>query len=637
MVCWATDEVDIVKTVKNFTVSGDKQGDVDSSPSAGRSDCPRHVAALQGDDLLNQRPFYGLVSGTGRSREGASHPAHSSENHPDTGRLSGAVWSLHGQTGACQTDGDRCVAFYGELYNAARLRRALEAPDHTSINQLLLSAYDRWSEDFVSHLEGQFVLALFDGEHLHLYRDGSGAKNLFYSTPAPDCIAFATHLDALLRVPGVERRLARGALHEYLRLLEIAAPNTWYEGIHALEAGQLLTWSLAGIRTTRLTIRPPATHGVPSYEAALNTLEGLLQASIEARLADAARPAAFLSGGVDSSLLCALAARVQPELTAVTVGFDRPQLDETPIAQAVARHLGIRHEVLRFDHQDYVRAFERFARKAEQPMADPALPPTILAFGHCREHHDVVLDGSGADEAFGAMPPRHVRVAVEYADRLPLGLRQSIVAALKRLPGLNGYAPIFDFEHPAEPMLRWHGFTRAEIESLCGEAVDLGQTLFYRTFERFPRHAHFERYSALMDVLTCDRLHHAAAITGLTVRYPYWDRSVDGYIRALPQDYRYRPCEPKRLLRDLLARHVPREIWDLPKHGFDFPLLAFLRAEDFRLVRRYLARELWQGFGLLAPDRVQDYARRFMGGETGLTFRVWALVVLAAWLEGHEH
>ena len=590
----------------------------------------------QGDDLRKQRPFFGLVSGTGCSWGVESPPAHSFVTRPYTGPRSGAVWSLQGQTAGCQTSGDRCVAFYGELYNTARLRRELDAPDEASIDQILLTAYDRWSEAFISHLEGQFVLALFDGEHLHLYRDGSGAKSLYYSTPASDRIAFATHLDALLRVPGVERRLARGALHEYLRLLEVAAPNTWYEGIHALEAGQLLTWSVAGIRTTRSTIRPPATPGVPSYEAALDVLEGLLQASIEARLADAAQPAAFLSGGVDSSLLCALAARIDPNLTAVTVGFDQPQLDETPIAQAVARHLGIRHEVLRFGHHDYVWAFETFARAAEQPMADPALPPTLLAFQHCRDRYDLALDGSGADEACGALPPRHVRVAVEYADRLPWGLRRAIVAALKRLPGLHGYTPIFDFEHPAELMLRWHGFTRAEIESLCGEPVSFGHTQFYRTFARFPRHAHFERYSALMDALTCDRLHHAAAITGLTVRYPYWDRQVDGYVRALPQDYRDRPSEPKRLLRDLLARHVPRAVWDTPKHGFDFPLLAFLRAEDFRLVRRYLARELWQGHELLAPDRVQDYARRFMAGETGLTFRVWALVVLAAWMEAHE-
>lgn len=585
--------------------------------------------------LINHNPFFGLVSLTGSIQGRESPPADASPTKPVIAPLACSIWSGGWQTTACQPTGNPSAAFHGELYNAPTLCRQLDLPDEASIDQLLLAAFARWSVDCFSHLEGQFVLALCDGERLYLHRDGSGARNLYFCTLAADRIAFACRLDDLFQLPGVERRPNRHALHEYLRLLEIAAPNTLFEGIQALEAGQLLTWSAAGINTTRPVLDQPAARCVPNYEEALDTLEGLLRGSVEARLADAPRPAAFLSGGVDSSLLCALATRVNPGLTAVTVGFDEAQLDETPVAQAVARHLGIRHEVLRFGQADYVQAFERFARGAEQPMADPALPPTLLAFGHCRDHYDLALDGSGADESFGAMPPRHVRVAFEYADRLPLGLRRAIVSALKRLPRLSGYAPIFDFEHPAELMLRWHGFTRAEIESLCGEAVDLRQTLFYRTFERFPRSAHFARCVALMDVMTSDRLHHAAAITGLSVRYPYWDRSVDAYVRSLPVDYRYRPSEPKRLLRDLLARHVPREIWDVPKHGFDFPLLAFLRAEDFLLVHRYLAREVWDGRGWLAPERVQDYARRFMAGDHRLMFRIWALVVLAAWLEAH--
>lgn len=559
----------------------------------------------------------------------------SSQPNQTVGSFAYLTWSGSALDWTCQPAANRCVLFHGELYNAATLRRQLDVADDVPLGQLLLTAFDRWSMECIARLDGQFVLALRDGDRLHLYRDGSGARNLYYSTQDPVRLAFATRLDTLFRLPGVERQLDRRALHEYLRLLEIAAPNTLYEGIKALEAGQLLTWSAAGISTTRPAIDQPAPRAVPSCEEAADALEELLRRSVAARLADAAQPAAFLSGGVDSSLLCALAVRASPELTAVTVGFDNPRLDETPVAQAVARHLGLRHEVLRFARQDFIRAFEAFARGAEQPMADPAIAPTLLAFGHCRDHYDVALDGSGADESFGAMPPRHVRVAVEYADRLPPGLRRTIVGTLRRLPGLNGYVPIFDFEHPAELALRWHGFTRPEIQSLCGEPVSFEHTLFYRTYARFPRHAHYERYSALMDALTCDRLHHAAAITGLTVRYPYWDRMVDGYVRALPQDYRYRSSEPKRLLRSLLARHVPREIWDIPKHGFDFPLLEFLQAEDFLLVRRYVSRDFWAGRDVLAPERVEGYARRFMAGEHRLVFRVWALAVLAAWLEAH--
>jgi asparagine synthase (glutamine-hydrolysing) len=268
-------------------------------------------------------------------------------------------------------------------------------------------------------------------------------------------------------------------------------------------------------------------------------------------------------------------------------------------------------------------------------MADPAEPATLLAFEQVRERHDAVLDGTGADELAGAMPPRHVRVAVEYAARLPAALRRRLAALLPRLPGLTGYAPLFDFEHPAETMMRWHGFRRAEIEALCGEPVSLAHTRFYQVFSRFARGDHYARYSALQEALPCDRLSQAALITGLDVRFPFWAPDVETGLRGQPLAHRWRPDDPKRILRAMLARHVPRALWDLPKHSFDFPLQAFLCAEDFRVVRRYLLQDRWRRWQALAPDRVAEYGRRFIAGEHALCFRVWALVVLAAWLEGH--
>jgi asparagine synthase (glutamine-hydrolysing) len=524
------------------------------------------------------------------------------------------------------------LLFLGDLYNAADLRQQLGIADAMPLEYVLLQAFRRWSKNCVCHFDGQFVLALWHNDQFHLYRDGSAAHALYYSVGPARRIAFANRLDTLFRLPGVEKRWSRPALHEYLRLLEIAAPNTFYENVFALEAGHWLSWTQHGYRSTRLAADTPA---APGFEQALNTLEHLLQHSIDQQLQHANQPAAFLSGGIDSSLLCALARRSRPDLTAVTVGFADARHDEAPLAHAIAQHLGIRHQVLRFSWQDSLRAFEAFTRDAEQPMADPAIAPTLLAFEQCKAQFDAVLDGSGADESCGAMPPRHVRIGVEYAARLPATLRRAAVAVMRKHPRLAEYTPILDFEHPAELMLRWHGFARAEIETLCGEPVSFEHTQVYRSFARFPRAAHFARSSAVLDALTSDRLHHAASITGLAVRYPYWDRAVDAFIRALPQDYRYLPGQPKRLLRELLARHLPRPLWDVPKHGFDFPLLEFLQAEDFQLVRRYLLCGNWAKWSLLSPVDVAEYGQRFMAGERHLLFRVWALVNLSAWLESH--
>ena len=546
-----------------------------------------------------------------------------------------AAWPPAGDEAACSAEGARTLLFLGELYNARDLRRQLGASDDVPVPQLLLLAHARWSLDFVLHLEGIFALALRDKDSLHLYRDGSGARSLYYTTQQHGQIGFATHLATLFRLPDTEKRLARRSLHEYLRFLDIAAPNTLYEGVFALEAGQFLTWTAAGPHRYQPGAREDTPHPTPCFEDALDTLDGLLHQSIARRLRNVDTPAAFLSGGVDSSLICAVASRVAPRITAVTVGFENPQYDEAPIARAVATHLGIEHQVLRFARTDFLTAFETFHQHAEQPIADPAAPATLVAFDHCRERFEAVLDGSGADESAGMMPPRHVRAAVEYAALLPAPLRRTIIGTLRHLPGLAGYAPIFDFEHPVELMIRWHGFTRLEIEALCGEQVSLEHTHFFQTFAAFPRSAHFERSIALLDAMPGDRLHQAAALSGLPVRYPFWDPSVDSFIRSLPPDYRYRPAEPKRILRSLLAHNVPQSLWDVPKHGFDFPLMDFLSAEDFQLVRRYLSHDHWAEWQVLSPERVVEYGRRFIAGERTLSFRVWALVVLAAWLEGH--
>lgn len=527
------------------------------------------------------------------------------------------------------------VLFHGELHGLPALRRQLDA-EGLPVAWVLARAYRRWGDDLTRHLDGLYALAVLNGREVRLFRDASGARGLFHAALPGGGLAFATRLDTLLRVPGLSRQLAPGGLHEYLRFLDIAAPNTLYAGVGALEPGHVLSWRPGQAPRTEPAATPEPAPAPTGFEAARDTLETLLRQGIARRLEGAARPAAFLSGGVDSALLCALGAGVRQDLTAVTVGFSGARYDETPMAAAIARHLGLAHAVLRYERADYVRAFAEFQVGAEQPVGDPATPPTLLAFRDCRTRFDAVLDGSGADESLGLMPPRHARVAVAYGALLPPWLRRAGTTALARVPGLAGYTPLLDFAHPAEPLIRWKGFTQAEIGALTGAPVHLEDTRFYRTFARFPRGAHFARYSALLDVMPGDRLHEGARLSGLALRFPYWDPAVDGYIRALPVSYRYREGTPKRLLRALLARHVPRALWDVPKHGFDFPLLAFLRDDGHALVKRYLLDAPWRDWGVLSAAAVEALARRFMAGDDGLMFRAWALAVLAAWLENHD-
>lgn len=579
--------------------------------------------------------FYALLDPCGRLARDAFDAA--ATPRPLCPGAWGDAWSSAGHEAAIETAGGRTLAFHGIVHNRPALAEALGVPADISTAALLLRAWAAWPSDWAERIDGLYALAHWtgQGEDLMLRRDASGALGLFYARTADGTLAVSSHLDTLLRLPGMRRRLARRGLHEYLRLLDIAAPNTIYEGVRAVPAGEGVR--LDARRTEiEIPLPPPAPAAVEvTFDDAVAQLESCLQASIARRLAGAERPAAFLSGGVDSALICALAAHLRPGLPTLTVGFEGEAFDETPVARAVATHLGLPQRTLRFGRADLLDALARAGGDAEQPMADPAEPATLLAFEAARHEHDVVLDGTGADEAVGALPPRHARVAAAWTSRLPLPLRRTLAATLPRLPGLAGYAPLFDFEHPAEVLMRWRGFRRQEIEALCGEPVSLAHLRFIETFERFPRGDHFARSRALMDAMPSDRLSQAALATGLDVRFPFCDPQVEAWLRGQPQAHNWQAGEPKRILRALLAQHVPRPLWDLPKHSFDFPLPDFLRTDDCQVVRRYLLHARWADWHALDPDRVADYAHRFIAGEPDLHFRIWALVVLAAWLEGH--
>ena len=301
------------------------------------------------------------------------------------------------------------AACQGQIYNLLELQQKLNLAADTPLSQVLLAAWQRWQADLLPRLDGDFAMVIQDGNELLLYRSPSGFCNLYYRVAPNGQAAYAAHLGQLPDAAPGSQRLARRSLHEYLRFLDIAAPNTFLDDTIAVQPGQAVQW--CG--------RKPEVHFQAScrvhaqadnrFAEAVDTLDHLLQRSVEARLAGAARPAAFLSGGIDSALLTAIASRQRADITAITVGFDGVAFDEAPIARQIARHLGAQHEVLRFSREDYLLAFERLAAGAEQPMADPATLATILAFDHCRANHDLVLDGTGADEAVGMMPARHVR------------------------------------------------------------------------------------------------------------------------------------------------------------------------------------------------------------------------------------
>ena len=520
------------------------------------------------------------------------------------------------------------IVFCGELYGSS------SAVDSRTAVDKLLQEYVAHGVDFAGALDGVYALALWDSRtrRFLVCRDSSAARSFYYYEDRQGCIHFSTQLRRL--VEEAKPSLCRAGLWEYLRFLEIVPPNTLYEGVHALEAGHRLTFEVGKLDVRPIPVACDVYPKATDFDDAVSRLDELLQDAVRDRLAGTEDVGVFLSGGVDSALICALAKEAgwSPD-EVVTVGFDEDRYDESRVAADIARHLHVPLQVLRFSDQDYLNAFDRLYAASDQPSADPAGLCTLLAFEYCQGRFSAMLDGSGAEALVGIMPARFSRLAIQYVARVPREVRGILAASLKRWPKLAGYARLFDFDDAEEILIRWRGFPRHELETLFGEPVSFAGTRFYGVFREYPPEAHFERYTALLGVLSDDRIHNAAALTGLAVRFPFLDRRTEGYVRTLPQSWRSTEAMEKRILRAALGRHLPVPLWDRPKHGFDFPLRRFLENENNALVCQHLDSAESPLLSIFDRAALQTYSSAFKAGDPDVLFRVWALVVLSKWLE----
>ncbi len=536
--------------------------------------------------------------------------------------------------------GDITVLADGEIYNLPELKKELNAKSYSSGNTLcdfIMSAYEAWGPGSFSKLNGIYAIALWDktSSKLYLTRDSHGVKSLYFHFSENSGLTFSSRLRDIFRRKNISPDINIASVHEYLRFLDISAPSTIYKNIFALEPGCILEADKNGYS---IRIMESAVQSIAplTLEEALENLDCLLTKSIERRL-DSGKTGFFLSGGIDSSILCALGSKIAPEgIEAFTVGFAEEKLNEMPTARKVAGFLGIKHHELYFNTEQYYNAFNDIVSSIDSPFADPAVIPTFLSFNYCKKHVDAVLDGTGADTLVGIMPARHIRLALKFPSQLPRYLRSGIASSMDLVPKLRHYKPIFDFDDPEELLIRWQGWKRREIEQLCGVPCSLRHTRFYKEFRKHRKHPPLELYSTLMGGLPDDRVHESALLSQLTIRFPFWDKEAKSFLSCLNPEFRYYKKTHKFILRELLNRYVPRSVWDKPKQGFNFPIEVLLKRNNFEVIRKYLSAGLLRENGFFNNEVVFSCADRYMRGDKSLRFKLWALIVFQAWYCSHR-
>jgi asparagine synthase (glutamine-hydrolysing) len=501
----------------------------------------------------------------------------------------------------------------------------------------LLTAYQREGERVFDRLDGSFSLVFWDGERKKLYlcRDDYGTKLLYYHHDGKGKFVFSDDLNELLKVTG-RRGISREALVEFLRFLDISPPYTIHDGVFFLEPERVLKVDVAGVELRD----KEECQGILPEEAldspdASEYFERIFRESITRKIEGKGKIGAFLSGGIDSSLVCAVSAGLRNDLKAFTVGFADAEFDESKVAGNVAKYLGLDHQVLVFTQDQDYAAFHEFVSKIPSPFADPAIIPTFQCFRSIADQVDLVLDGTGADTLIGIMPARHIHFILNCSRHIPRRLRNAIAKVLNFSKSTARHSDLFSFDDAAELLIRWKGWTREEISHLCKDPRDLSHTMFYRIYNGNWDKDPYALYSMLMGALPDDRIHQSSSLFGPVASFPFFDRTVQAYVRQLPFNCKYGAGGSKLLFRQVLGRYVPPEIWDVPKHGFDYPFERLLQYRGHKLVKSYLSSGSL-GLHDFFDERVVDrYAARFMSGDLSVKFKVWGLVLFQAWYENY--
>jgi asparagine synthase (glutamine-hydrolysing) len=538
-------------------------------------------------------------------------------------------------------DGRQLIAYNGEVYNFRELRTELEALGmrfaSRSDTEVILRGYSAWGRDVVRRLDGMFAFAIWDRDERKLFaaRDRLGIKPLFYSTHRG--FALASTLAAFLALDGFPRELDYEALRDYLAFQTPLAPHSFLKAVRQLPPAHWMEWHDGELR-----IEPYWSIPQPSLESSSKeSLDSLLAKTVSQQLVADVPLGAFLSGGIDSSLIVHYMAQAhaRPLLT-FSVRFPGEGFDESPAALAVARRYGTDHHVLdapRIGPDELLRALGGL----DQPLADPAYVPTYELARLARRHVTVALSGDGGDELFGGYQ-RFLDTEEDNPDSASKRLLRALLtkgivpgALLRR--SLAGQELLFYRRVELGP---WRVSRKSLSNFLTADALktanpeatlslwrDLARSFGGRMDSAALMRADLWTYLSENCLVKTDR---AGMAHGLEVRVPLLGNAVVDFALRQPAQTHLQP-EPKALLRALAREKLPAEVWQRPKHGFSVPLL-----DNFRGPWRELCEHAVSRTGELAPflrtGAVEALWRSALEGR-GSRRLAYTFIVLLLWLE----
>jgi asparagine synthase (glutamine-hydrolysing) len=555
-------------------------------------------------------------------------------------------------------DGSIWVVFNGEIYNYQTLRKRLEGAGHqfktNSDTETIVHLYEERGEDFVHSLNGMFAIAIWDSNRrkLILARDRLGQKPLFY-TVQNQRIIFASELKSILQHPSVRRELDPNAIDEYLTYQYVPHPNTIFHDIQKIAPGHLGVYQDGKFALHRYWNPDFQQVAQISQIDAQEQLSDLLRSAVKMRMRSDVPLGAFLSGGVDSSLIVALMQeQSEQQIKTFSIGFPVKSYDETRYAKLVAEHLGTEHRDFQVT-PDAVEILPQLVRAYDEPFADSSAIPTWYVSQLTRQHVTVALSGDGGDELFAGYPRYAATRLGQWIDRtgplknmlaarcwqmLPGSARQKgFIRRLKRFNAALGMSPlrrylewICIFNETGRAELYHEDFLEKLTES---DPFDFLQQAWDRTDRR-------DRVTAtcltdLQTYLPCDlntKVDIASMSHSLECRQPFLDFQLVEFAASLPIEMKFRYGKGKRILRSTFGKMLPSEIWTRRKMGFGVPLDQWFRHELKEMAGDILLAERTFERGFFRRETVERLWNDHQNKVFDHSYRLWSLLFFELWL-----
>lgn len=550
------------------------------------------------------------------------------------------------------------TVFNGEIYNFADLRRRLEGSGHrfrtNSDTETIVHLYEDEGPACFEHLAGMFSIAIWDSvrRRLVLGRDRLGKKPLVYRAE-PGRLLFASELKSLLQVPGMPRDVDLAAIDEYLTYQYVPHPNTIFKGFKKLPPGHWLIWQDDEI-TIKPYWQPDFTFEQLTTESnAVTRIRELLTAAVKTRLQSEVPLGAFLSGGVDSSLIVALMQQQSSmPVKTFTIGFPIKEYDESPYAERVAKHLGTEHQTLHVD-PDAVKILPRLAYHYDEPFGDSSAVPTWYVSQLTREHVTVALSGDGGDELFAGYSRYRAVALAGWFDRVPFmrslfatGLWQMLPSSARQKSKLRQFKRFASSLNlpPERRYLDWISIfneaRRGELynEDFVSQLPNCDPAGFLLNAWKRTKGRDAVSAASLTDLVTylpCDlmmKVDIASMAHGLEVRAPFLDHRLVEFAATLPARFKYRNSRGKWLLQRAFGDLLPREVWQRPKMGFGVPLDHWFRNE----LKPLLRETLLEGQGVqrwFRREAVEELINAHNESRFDHSARLWSLLMLELWLK----